>query len=437
MSYQPQPQYQSQQRYQHQQQASVLHGPGVRDYVVRLAGFGESTPSPRESAALDQAGVTESRVRSLLVWRRTLLIVITPLLLLAFILNLYNTVLRMNSDIAEYLTGVGYLQLWLPTVTLLAFPVSAVIAIGWWTESRRSTRILLWSWGVATVTPLLVALVPMSWVYDFQGLGASDFEYFNGYEADPSQDADAVADLADSNALGYGMLSTLSYAVGLLPVIVGLVSGVLRGARRTKGMFPSSIVPGWFVVIAAPFYAAILLTMFAVIAPVLGNGLLAVGVLVLALAPLANLLFMKTFTRPMARSVAEPVFFRSSVVSLAVGAVGGLLILVFLLTGEVHGTRILGSTTEGEDAAWFSYLDIIQAAIGLIARYYFTTLVMSFLFARLVFRESREIVSMEPQVRAELVEDMEGLRRFAGGVDGSGRFPVPPTQQSTYLSGRW
>ncbi|MGO1276941.1 hypothetical protein ACTXKQ_04995 [Corynebacterium variabile] len=394
------------------QQPAVLPGPGARDYLVRLTGFGESVPSSREAAALTAAGVVEPRVQGLLVWRRTLLIVITPLLLLAFILSAYQCTVSMGQDMSEFETGLGKFLEWLSPITLLALLVSALIVIGWWTETGRSTRILFWSWLVATVTPLVTALVPLSWQWDFTAMGAADFESSNGYRSESVEEIQGYADLYSGTL---GMASVLAYSIGLLPVIVGLVSGVLRGARRTKSVFPSSIVPGWFVVIAGPFYSVILLTVFAIIAPMLGNALLAVGALILATAPLLNLLFMRSFTRPISRAEAAPLFYRSSFLSIGVSILGMVLLGIYLFTAEVHGVAVLGSSSASEEGtAWFSYLSLSQAGVGLVARYFFTTLVMAFLFARLVYRESHEITSMTPDVREELVEDMQGLRRFAG-----------------------
>lgn len=394
------------------QQLTALPGPSVRDFVVRLTGFGASVPSPRETAALSAAGVVEPQVQGLLVWRRTLLIVITPLLLLAVILSVYQVTVTTTQDRSEFMTGLGRFLAWLSPITLLALPVGALIAIGWWTGTGRSTRILFWSWLVATVAPLAKALLPLSWQWDFAAMGASDFESLNGYRP---QSVEEIQEYADIRSGILGMLGVIEYSVALLPVIVGLVSGVLRGARRTKSIFPSSIVSGWFVIIAGPFYSIILLTMFAIIAPMLGNALLAAGALILAAAPMLNLLFMRNFTRPISRKEAAPLFYRSSILSIGVSALGLALLGIYLFTAEVSGTRVLGSvSTVEDDDAWFSYLDVSQAGVGLLARYFFTTVVMVFLFTRLVYRESNEITSMAPDVRAEIVEDMQGLRGFAG-----------------------
>lgn len=412
------------------QQPAPLPGPGARDYLVRLTGFGESVPSPREAAALTAAGVVEPRVQGLLVWRRTLLIVITPLLLLAFILSAYQCVVSMTQDISEFMTGLGKLVEFLTPVTFLAIPVSALISIGWWTEAGRSTRILFWSWLVATIVPLLTALVPLSWRIDFEKVGAQGYAFDYGYSPDMIQNAEEVQIYSDFASGVMGISSVVSYTVALLPVLVGLVGGVIRGARRTKSVFPSSIVPGWFIIIAGPFYSVILLTVFAIIAPMLGNSLLAAGALILSVAPLLNLLFMKNFTKPMSRTEAAPIFTRSSSLSIGASLVGLVLLCIYLFTADISGMDLIGSTSDAESGnAWFSYLNVSQTGVGTIARYFFTTLIMSFLFARLVYREAHEFTHMSTEVREELIEDMQGLRRFAGEstVTRAGAVSVPPS----------
>lgn len=417
-------------------------GPGLRDYIGRLGVFDSIRVSPREQAALQTAGVTDPPVQRLLVWRRTVLVVILPLLVVACVLALVDVVQLMSGDSleAEYQTGFGTVIAWLPPVTLLALPLGAVIAVARWTDTHRSSRLLISSWVVATVTPLVTALFPLEWSWDFDTMGEDDARLQNRtlleWLGHSPQDAEAILDdpavqtelqqdiatMTTGNAIAAGMFSAVTFTVVLLPVIVGLVNGVLRGARRTKTTFPSAIVPGWFVVIAAPFYSIVLCTMFAIISPLLGDGSLTVGILLLALAPLANLLFMRKFTRPMPRAEAGPVFFRSTLISFALSFVGVALVLLYLFTGEVHDTSVLGSSDDVNDGlALFSYVSISQAGVGMVARFQFTMLVMTFLFTRLVYREGYELATMSDTTRREHVEDMRGLQHFATGV------PVRPT----------
>ncbi|WP_297004323.1 hypothetical protein [uncultured Corynebacterium sp.] len=185
-NWQQQPQ-QTPQNWQMPQQAphqGTLPGPGVRDYFVRLTGFGDSVPSPREVAALTAADVVEPRVQNLLVWRRTLLIFAIPFLLLSLILSICRAVDYSTGGSADFDTGIGMFLTWISPILFLVLLLGATIAAVRWVEAGKMTRILFWSWVVATAVPLIAALVPMSRQFDFDKLGEAQFESIYGYEAD-------------------------------------------------------------------------------------------------------------------------------------------------------------------------------------------------------------------------------------------------------------
>lgn len=402
-----------------------------------MSAFNKVKVSPKEQAVLQQTGVPEPAVQRLLTWRRSALIFVLPLLIVAVALSLFDAYQEVSGEglLAEYSTTLGIICTWLPPVTMLFLPIGAVAAIVWWTEARKSTSVLIGTWAIATVMPLVTALVPMEWRWEIERMGEDDARANNlsllemlGYspsEADeflrsPNVQAEFQAEIetmTTANGLTMGMLSAVNFTIILMPVIIGLVNGVLRGALRTKITFPSTIVPGWFVVIAAPFFTLVLCTMFAIVSPILGSGLASIGILLVAVAPLTILFFVKKITRPMSRSEAAPISFRATVLSLSVSLVGLVLLGYYLFTGEVYGMSVLGSTDAANDGeALFSYVNLGQSAVGLIARFQFTMVIMVFLFTRLAYREGYELAVMPNATRQEHVSDMRQLQRFVTGV---------------------
>ena len=63
----------------------------------------------------------------------------------------------------------------------------------------------------------------------------------------------------------------------LLPAVLALIPGVLKGCLRVKTLLPASTLPGWFVVMAAPLYALFLLAVFVGINQVTNDPLLIGG----------------------------------------------------------------------------------------------------------------------------------------------------------------
>lgn len=415
-------------------------GPGFADYLVRLTGAGDIKVSPREQAALLAAGVRETGPQRLLVWRRTMLIVLLPVLLASLVLMLWNQIRQSSGGEFEYFTPLGIALLWLPIVTWALVPLGTLTAIVRWTELRWSSRVLFWSWLVATAVPLLTALIPIDWQIDLRDLAVSVlYTDVSSYDEIPGAvSADQLAEI-DAQIAEMTLINNLVFSVGfalvLLPIIVGLVGGVLRGARRTRGMLPSAVLPSWFVLVAAPFYTIIMLTVFAVISPVLGSGLLTTGILLVALAPLVYVVAGRRYAEPMHRGDPRSPGMKIALTSLAISLPGLILIVVYIFTGEALGREFLGTQGQVDDQEAFqSYLGLSEAAISLFARFQLTSVVMTFLFTRLVYREWRMVSTMSDQVRDEYVVEMQALERFEeSSAAESG--PQPTAQPSAPLLG--
>ena len=87
--------------------------------------------------------------------------------------------------------------------------------------------------------------------------------------------------------------------VVLLPTVLSLVPGVQRACLRVKTLVPESMLPGWFLVAAAPFYALFLLVIFIAINQITSEPLLLISMLLLAGAPFIYVFRADVFTRPL------------------------------------------------------------------------------------------------------------------------------------------
>lgn len=302
---------------------------------------------PDEQATLLAKGVDEEDARRYLVWRRSVLNVVTWPTLLSAVLA---TLIFLRQELSGY-SGLGILLELGRLATLYALPATAWLAAKSWDNHRRSRTILLRGWLVAFLGPLFLALFPFSWRVDFGG-------------GDPGLVSQASAVL--------GLLGAISVYVTLMPAVLSLIPGVMRACLRIKTLIPESILPGFFLIAATPFYILLFLVIFTTVNQVAGDLLLILAVLCLLGAPFLYLLNAGTFTKPL--HTPEDVAKVGAVQKTAAIVIGvGLALLFFYaFSGNVMGKALIG----GSDATSFLRpwsLSVIQFPIEYIVRSLFTT----------------------------------------------------------------
>ena len=288
-----------------------------------------------ERSELVAAGVTEPHVQALAAWRRSALLLAFPVLLVAFALS----VVAVMKENATQLTEFGSVLEWVPTVSLALVPAAALYCVVKWTDLKTTSRVLLIAWVASIALPLLAALVPIDGWIDVSSLRAIVVADSVSNGTDPTV---ALAQL-DLNLLLARVLLAVQYSVQLLPVLISIPAGVLKGALRAKALAPGSRFPGWFLVAVAPFYTLIVAIVFVLVDQLIGNGLLVLGVGLIAIVPLLFVVYRQTYTRPMTAAEAERDLGRASRTSLLVTAAGISCIVLYALTGRYLGHRIVGS----------------------------------------------------------------------------------------------
>jgi hypothetical protein len=374
--------------------APVVAGPagtGLGTHLKRAVDWNVATmvPSPREEQALHAAGV-DRWLGGLFAWRRSCLLVALPILVVTAILAFVNAA---QADLAGY-TAFGKFIQWLPALALLFPPLGVVLVLNRWTELRRGARALIVCWGISIAVPLLAQLMPIDWLID-----------------------DTVAQSGQLFLLRITV--AINSALTLLPVILTVPSGVLKGAGRIKSLFPSSAVPGWFLVAVAPFYSLFIVVVFVIFEQVLGNPLLLIGVAILAFTPWLFVIHRKVYGRPMSYEEARVELPRVSKLGgwLTLGAF--VVIVLFVLTGKVDSggaqgsLKILGSSDDVDNgAAFFGYLDALRTVAEVFGRSLLTAVVFSTIFLVLTFTEWQNIQRTSAQVRAEHDGQMYALQRY-------------------------
>ena len=412
--------------------AGPLRGPSLGTHLRRAIDWRVAAVvvTPREAHRLAAARI-EPRLHPLFAWRRSCLLVALPFLVLSVALSFVEAADRPSptsfAGAGSGYTSFGVLWSYLPSIGLVFAPLGVIGVLATWTEMRRTARLLAVCWALSIVIPLAAALVPLHYVVDLAGLqqpGLGDLGGL-GELGDLGDlglgDAGAGAapgggdPVANAFVLAARIGLAINFATILLPVVVSVPGGVVKGAARIKSLFPAASLPGWFLVGVAPFYSLFMVVVFVLMDQLVGNGLLVVGIALLASTPWLYVIYRGIYTRRLSAAEARVELTRASRIGGYVMVAGMVVVAVFLMTATVADQKVLGSDNE---TAVFTYLQVGRTFAEVLGRSLTTTVVFSMIFVLMVYAEWRSLVTMTPQVRAEHDTEMRTLQRYVERAPG-------------------
>jgi uncharacterized protein DUF4339 len=308
-----------------------------------------------EQRTLRERGMDNAAAQSYLAWRRSIFLVVAIATGLSALLH----IVTMSVEGFQNLTGFGVSLEVIGLLTKFAMPITATLAFVFWSRVRLSRWLMVLGWTVAFAVPVLSALFPLHWSVRLEqpepGPGAEDFRRV------------AVAILQ--------FVGGIVYFIMLMPAVLSILPGVLRACVRLKTLLPESIITGWFLIAATPFYALLLFVTFITINQIAGNPLLIVAVLLFCGAPLTYLGAAGLFTRPISqevRKLATLQIIYTGIIALAI-----IFLLSYLFTGSFFGKRIMGFSREH---ALFMPWQLVELYIEFIGRSLFTSTLAADLF---------------------------------------------------------
>jgi hypothetical protein len=239
----------------------------------------------------------------------------------------FNFVLRLDpaEDPAQQ-TWFGDLGdlVWL--LSFYAMPAAALLALLLLARPRASRAILLAGWCASFLVPVAIALTPWSW-----------------WTVEPPPPTIAAARLARQyERMVEGLAWANYYVFVLTPAVLALVPGLLRACVRIKRLLPESILPGWFLVIAAPFNSLLVLMTVVALAQVAPSPLLVAGMLLWLAAPLTYLARARTFTRPLCSPEDLRGLSRVQVVAWVLILASSACLIAYAASWQVFGLRLVG-----------------------------------------------------------------------------------------------
>lgn len=366
--------------------------------------------SPAEEPILASHGVRDHTIRQYLLWRRSWLYLLLPLALVAATIQIIGFVTTEIDTSSMSWFGVIMLGGTL-ILQMVGYPIAASIAVWKWEWLAFSRWTLVAGLFVSYLLPFAVALVPFG-------------HYIVIEETDPQ--------IIQGQRLGAGIAGAMFWLVWLLPALLAIMPGILRASVRIKSLLPESIVPGWIIVMTAPFFTLVLLLVFVVVNQIAGNLLLVCGVLLLMASPVVFLIRTDLLIKPVTEFRERRHLDQMQVVYVVVLAIGSALLMTYAFTFEILGRPLVGDTENPEAPALVTVgrfgWEICQFMITYAAKSVFVTAVAIDLFMLLNLSVWKNLKAFEGTPHAQEYDRiMSAFRDLAEGKDDPSRpFASPP-----------
>lgn len=257
-------------------------------------------------------------------------------------------------------------------ISLYTLPLTALIALLLGRRYRLSFRILVAGFLISFLAPMLAALCPSTWWED----------------ADPNESALSILK---------GDLNDVAAVIMLLPSVLSLVPGIVKGCLRVKSLLPQSSLTGWLVVVGSPLYGMFMLIIWVAIDQVTTNPYILVGMALVTLSNFVYLFGADALTRPL---IAPEDFARLKRVQLIVTlltAAGGLVLLGYVVTREFNGIHLIGTD---ESKSLMRPIDIFGFVLETISRSMFVTALGVDIFLRMNLKswKQNQALGSSPQL---------------------------------------
>ncbi|MDA7918249.1 DUF4339 domain-containing protein [Mariniblastus sp.] len=318
-----------------------------------------ATEKERETLLSATPPISNPLAQNYSAWRRSVLTV-TSLLLVA---NALLTIQNFQLFPAEYgiynrVMAFAYDAMLFGTKIISA--VLVTMAAFFWGDVKRSKKLARFSWIFLVFAPALLLAIPIEKLLDLDG-GQTAY----------------VASLL-----------TVAVLLNFLPSVVGIFPGIIRALLTLKTLLPESQAPGWAVVIFAPIYSLFFIVALSISARFITAGMLFLGVVLLAIAPLTYVFQSRSLTASHDPSEASNMVRRLRRTS-GVFTFSGIAIFLWLFLRNIGIEE-------------WTFMTLIQTSSGLLSSILLITVVAAdFCLAalRTGYEQSRSFYGSERQMR--------------------------------------
>lgn len=281
----------------------------------------EVLPSERETLLRATPPIVEPELQAFLAWRRSVLFLVAVFLVPLTVIGLGDAI-RLG-DVA-----------WQVRMVKLAPALAEALFMGicWnqlrrWAYWRSQRKVLFVGWLIFLITPFVVFVYPLRWV--FEGIA----KQMSAKEAWLALGVEGVY-RKGVQPFVFAMLAMLQLA----PKVISLMPGLIRSSMVIKLLFPGTSSPGWLIAMAAPLYALFVYVILIVPYQFTGSGWFMAGILgvVVGQVMLARAGF--ALARPQGEAEAIAAIERARKIYLTVMVVSAVCIITALggLTRLLH-----------------------------------------------------------------------------------------------------
>jgi hypothetical protein len=335
-------------------------------------------PNEIEIKKLESENIHHPIVQSYYVWRRSCLLVSSPILCISMFLGIIDLGKELSDPaVRDGLNGLGKILVLLSGVDTTILFAAIVYAIVNWENMKKSMYAVRIGWLISFIMPLLPALFPMQMIFK----------------------ARLVDQLDDATIYMFKLSFALSYALTLLPVTVTFPGGAVRASIRIRWLLPDSFIAGWILVMCAPFYSIVVCIALVVVMQIVGNGVLFVGILLIVLAPCIYVVRANHFTSDWSKEEKLNQVRATQKVIAVVSLCGYALFLLWAFTADENGMKPIGSKTSEFDTT--TYLLSYSQGFRMILEVFARTIVTTILFSDAILRVTLRNRSNEHQQRIE------------------------------------
>jgi hypothetical protein len=129
----------------------------------------------------------------------------------------------------------------------------------------------------------------------------------------------------------------IGYTLQLVPLLVTVPSGLLRGSLRIRGLLPESSLAGWFIVIVAPLQPLMIFAVLVLLSQLFGDVLLLIGTILLLTVPMLYSFNGRLYTGNLTPEQDVELLWVQQIVGL-MSLLGMVLIASWALTKEILPT---------------------------------------------------------------------------------------------------
>ena len=289
-----------------------------------IRGDNNNNKDASSTSSGDATSSTMIVLRAYMVWRRSALIVALPSLFSSSVLGVTSIPMELVRQSGDGLNMLGQVARTLPEFipTILAFACGAGLVF--WKRLKFSQKLCRYALLFSLIAPLWPALIP------------TDYLYLPEYRSDKLPPTDAfILKISDG----------IMYLIQIMPLIVTIPNGVIKGSLRIRGLLPYSSIAGWICVFTAPFLSLLLYTALIFLTQMAGTILLVVGATLLTISPILYVAFYKLYTQSLSDEEEQKLTEVQRIIGLC-QLLGFIIVLIWVFTFEEYGIRIIGPTTE-------------------------------------------------------------------------------------------